>query len=104
MSGSDIIEGLKQAARGDLARVTLFENGERQVWVRDTEISRLQSRVEELERALKPFAVAAKRVGDGLPDNYDVLIDDCVGATVSIEMGDLRKARTTLEASDRGGK
>lgn len=34
MSGSKIIEGLRDAVAGNLSRVSFFEGGQRQVWTR----------------------------------------------------------------------
>ena len=73
---------------------------ERHLASKDAEISRLQSRIEELERALKPFAGEA-----GLYD-YDTAreVHYCNESTIPVELGDLRQARSVLEASNKGSE
>ena len=60
------------------------------------EISRLQSRIEELERALKPFARIGEQCGNLIPDNATPKLS-------VITYGDLRQARSVLDAHKEGG-
>jgi hypothetical protein len=69
------------------------------------EISRLQSRIEELERALKPFAElggAWASIPTALPlfirDEYETIIQGGLTVRAFID------ARSALEASNKGGK
>lgn len=83
-------------------------------YIARTEISRLTARIAELEKALKPFVDEFKACRDSYirryprhpavgADNFDKMPDDWPMATSDFSMGVFRFARTTLEASERGG-
>jgi hypothetical protein len=71
---------------------------------RDTEISRLTARIAKLEKALKPFAAMAPVFPDDT--GYVVCrVRACDDLDLKITGADLHAAaRTTLEASGRGGE
>lgn len=66
-------------------------------YIARTEITRLTTRIAELEKALKPFA----QWGSAFADSF--LLDTDTTGIRDITIGNLRFARTTLEASERGG-
>jgi len=81
---------------------------------KDAEITRLTARIAELEKALKPFVDEFKACRDSYirryprhpavgADNFDKMPDDWPMETSDFSMGVFRFARTTLEASERGG-
>lgn len=128
MSGAEIVEGLKQAAHGNISRVTILHDGKRQVWTRldvdipdghssaardliaeqNNTIERLTARIAELEKALKPFAnfkyELVTDVLGGDPHEPVFAVETIEGTTICcLTDVDFEFARTTLEASERGG-
>ena len=69
---------------------------ERHLASKDAEIDRLTARIAELEKALKPLAQVPDK--GAYPDTMPLR-----HAISPIRYGHVRFARTTLEASERGG-
>lgn len=86
--GHKIIEGLKEALAGNLARVTI----DGVTWVRKEELRRKDAEIERLRATLKPFADAADLAERNLcKHNTDEIL---------IRLGRLREARAALTASE----
>lgn len=66
---------------------------------REERTKALEAENVRLREALAPFAAVAHRMGDRLPDNYEL-------PTTSLTMGDLRRARDLVGSGwvDQGGR
>jgi hypothetical protein len=55
-----------------------------------------QARIRDLEAALRPFSEVLLKLRLNMPDDYDVLISDCLGKACAVPAGALRIAHDVM--------